>query len=107
MGIFSPDSISVADLFVGALIPGLLLVVLYLLYIGFVALFRPAAAPAVSDRPALNIAFIFELLKGLLPPLVLIIAVLGSILTGIATPTEAARSEERRVGKECRSRWWR
>ena len=90
MGIFSPDSISVADLFVGALIPGLLLVVLYLLYIGFVALFRPAAAPAVSDRPALNIAFIFELLKGLLPPLVLIIAVLGSILTGIATPTEAA-----------------
>src|SRR5690554_3314838 len=90
MGIFSPDSISVADLFVGALIPGLLLVVLYLLYISFVALFRPAAAPAVSDRPALNIAFIFELLKGLLPPLVLIIAVLGSILTGIATPTEAA-----------------
>lgn len=90
MGIFSPDSISVADLFVGALIPGLLLVILYLLYISFVALFRPAAAPAVSDRPALNIAFIFELLKGLLPPLVLIIAVLGSILTGIATPTEAA-----------------
>src|SRR5690554_2501303 len=76
MGIFSPESISVADLFVGALIPGLLLVVLYLLYIGFVALFRPAAAPAVSDRPALNIAFVLELL----------------------------RSEERRVGKECRSR---
>lgn len=90
MGIFSPESISVADLFMGALIPGLLLVTLYLVYIGLVALFRPEAAPAVADRPPLTFSFVLELLKGLLPPLVLIIAVLGSILTGIATPTEAA-----------------
>ena len=90
MGIFSPETISVADLFVGALIPGLMLVAAYLLYIGLVALFRPQAAPAVSDRPPLDSAFVLELLKGLLPPLALIIAVLGSILTGIATPTEAA-----------------
>jgi tripartite ATP-independent transporter DctM subunit len=90
MGIFSPETVSVADLFVGALVPGLILVAAYLLYVGGVALFRPQAAPAVADRPPLNPAFIAELLKGLLPPLALIIAVLGSILTGIATPTEAA-----------------
>ncbi|WP_430460598.1 TRAP transporter large permease [Thalassolituus sp. LLYu03] len=90
MGIFSPETVSVADLFVGAIVPGLILVLAYLLYIGGVALFRPQAAPAVSDRPPLDMAFIAELLKGLLPPLALIIAVLGSILAGIATPTEAA-----------------
>ncbi|MBQ0726075.1 MAG: TRAP transporter large permease subunit [Thalassolituus sp.] len=90
MGIFTPDTVSVADLFVGALIPGLLLVVGYLLYTGLVALFQPSAAPAVADRPAMSPRFLLELLKGLLPPLALIIAVLGSILTGIATPTEAA-----------------
>ncbi|MCA6063862.1 TRAP transporter large permease [Thalassolituus marinus] len=90
MGIFSPETVSVADLFVGALVPGLILVAAYLLYVGGVALFRPQAAPAVADRPPLNPAFIAELLKGLLPPLALIIAVLGSILAGIATPTEAA-----------------
>ncbi|AHK14683.1 MULTISPECIES: TRAP transporter large permease [Thalassolituus] len=90
MGIFTPDTVSVADLFVGALIPGLLLVVGYLLYTSLVALFQPSAAPAVADRPAMSPRFLLELLKGLLPPLALIIAVLGSILTGIATPTEAA-----------------
>lgn len=90
MGIFSPDTVSVADLFVGALIPGLILVLGYFVYTGFVALLRPEAAPAVQDREPLSSQFIVELLKGLLPPLLLIIAVLGSILTGKATPTEAA-----------------
>jgi tripartite ATP-independent transporter DctM subunit len=90
MGIFSPKSISVADLFVGALIPGLLLVVLYMLYIGFTAWLKPHAAPAVVDRPELDFKFIKQLLAGLLPPLALMLAVLGSILSGIATPTEAA-----------------
>lgn len=90
MGVFNPESVSVADLFMGALIPGLVLVAAYLLYIALVAFFKPQAAPAVSDRPPLDKAFIIELLKGLLPPLTLIIAVLGSILLGIATPTEAA-----------------
>lgn len=90
MGIFSPDTVSVADLFVGALIPGLLLVVFYMAYMGFTAWLKPHAAPAVVDRPELDRKFAIQLLAGLLPPLALILAVLGSILTGIATPTEAA-----------------
>lgn len=90
MGIFSPDTVSVADLFVGALIPGLLLVVFYMLYVGFTAWLKPQAAPAVVDRPELDSKFVKQLLAGLLPPLALILAVLGSILSGIATPTEAA-----------------
>lgn len=90
MGIFSPDTVSVADLFVGALIPGLLLVVFYMLYMGFTAWLKPEAAPALVDRPELDRKFALQLLAGLLPPLALILAVLGSILTGIATPTEAA-----------------
>ena len=90
MGIFSPDTVSVADLFVGALIPGLLLVVCYMLYMGFTAWLKPQAAPAVVDRPELDMKFAKQLLAGLIPPLALMLAVLGSILTGIATPTEAA-----------------
>jgi tripartite ATP-independent transporter DctM subunit len=90
MGIFSPKTISVADLFVGALIPGLLLVVLYMLYMGFTAWLKPQAAPAVVDRPELDFKFAKQLLAGLIPPLALMLAVLGSILSGIATPTEAA-----------------
>ncbi len=90
MGIFSPDTVSVADLFVGALIPGLLLVVFYMLYMAITAWLKPQSAPAVIDRPQLDKQFALQLLAGLLPPLALILAVLGSILTGIATPTEAA-----------------
>ena len=90
MGIFSPDTVSVADLFVGALIPGLLLVVSYMLYMGFTAWLKPHAAPAMVDRPELDMKFAKQLLAGLIPPLALMLAVLGSILTGIATPTEAA-----------------
>lgn len=90
MGIFSPKTVSVADLFVGALIPGLLLVALYMTYMGLTAWLKPQAAPAVVDRPTLDKKFAMQLLAGLLPPLTLMLAVLGSILTGIATPTEAA-----------------
>ena len=90
MGIFSPDTVSVADLFVGALIPGLLLVVFYMTYMAFTAWRNPQAAPAMIDRPELDFQFVKQLLAGLLPPLALILAVLGTILTGIATPTEAA-----------------
>jgi len=90
MGIFSPDTVSVADLFVGALIPGLLLVALYMTYMGMTAWLKPQAAPAVVDRPTLDKKFAMQLLAGLRPPLALMLAVLGSILTGIATPTEAA-----------------
>ena len=90
MGIFSPDTVSVADLFVGALIPGLLLVALYMTYMAFTAWLKPSAAPAMIDRPQLDRTFVVQMVSGLLPPLALILTVLGSILTGIATPTEAA-----------------
>ncbi|MBV1951588.1 MAG: TRAP transporter large permease subunit [Cycloclasticus sp.] len=89
MGIFAPDTVSVGDLFAGALLPGLLLVMLYILYLTAVAFFKPQACPPIvvqqDDQPLL-----LALIKDLLPPLVLIISVLGSIIAGIATPTEAA-----------------
>ena len=89
LGIFSPKTVTVSDLFVGALLPGLLLVVLYLLYLAFVAWRQPEKLPAPTpeERSAVSIA---QLLRSLLPPLLLIVAVLGSILGGVATPTEAA-----------------
>ncbi|RDV03440.1 TRAP transporter large permease [Undibacter mobilis] len=85
-GSFAPDVVSVGDLFAGALGPGLLLVVLYLVYIAAVAWLKPASAPAVATGDAPK----GSLLEILLAPVVLIVAVLGSILFGIATPTEAA-----------------
>ncbi|WP_295879739.1 TRAP transporter large permease subunit [uncultured Thiohalocapsa sp.] len=92
MGIFSPDTVSVGDLFIGALIPGLLLVGAYIGYMLGVAIFRPAAVPAIpaAERPQHDWRFWLRVLRVLLPPLGLIVAVLGSILYGIATPTEAA-----------------
>ena len=92
MGIFSPDTVSVGDLFLGALIPGLLLVLLYMLYLVGVAILRPEAVPAIpaEDRQYSGAALWGRVVKVLLPPLLLIVAVLGSILGGLATPTEAA-----------------
>ncbi len=88
MGIFSPDTVSVGDLFVGALIPGLLLVALYLLYVMLAsARSLPATDARESDLPTMSGAAIFN---ALFPPLFLIVIVLGSILAGYATPTEAA-----------------
>jgi tripartite ATP-independent transporter DctM subunit len=89
MGIFSPKTVSVGDLFAGALIPGLLLVGLYMLYILVLAFFRPASIPPHHRAPAEQVSFI-RVMKALAPPLMLILAVLGSILKGLATPTEAA-----------------
>ncbi len=90
--IFSPTPMSAGELFAGALIPGLILVGLYILYQLAMALFRPETSPAMERKEGETIraAFLAQLFSALLPPLVLIIAVLGSILTGIATPTEAA-----------------
>ena len=88
MGIFAPESVSVGDLFVGALIPGLVLVALYLVYVLLTSWFSKTAIPAKLDdakRPDNP-----GLWGALLPPLLLIIVVLGSILSGYATPTEAA-----------------
>jgi tripartite ATP-independent transporter DctM subunit len=93
LGIFSPETVSVGDLFVGALLPGLLLVMLYMFYLGLSAWLRPASCPAIpaQERHALDRR---ELLSRtglvLLPPLLLIVAVLGSIMGGLATPTEAS-----------------
>lgn len=87
MGIFNPRTISVGDLFAGAIIPGLILVGLYALYITVTALLLPSRAPAVKDPEPVSGRL---LLTSIVPPLILIVAVLGSILSGIATPTEAA-----------------
>ena len=89
MGVFSPKTVSVGDLFAGALIPGLLLVVLYIAYILTVALFRPHTMPAYEPDESEVVTF-GRIIRALAPPLILIFAVLGSILTGLATPTEAA-----------------
>jgi tripartite ATP-independent transporter DctM subunit len=86
-GVFSTQTVSVGDLFIGAVIPGLLLVALYLGYVIAVAWRRPLAAPPVTDLPPLSVR---RLLVGLSAPLLLILAVLGSIIGGVATPTEAA-----------------
>jgi len=88
-GIFSPETVSVGDLFLGALIPGLLLVTAYILYIVSLAFFSPKAAPAHHIEGATRPSII-QLCTALFPPLLLIGLVLGSILTGKATPTEAA-----------------
>jgi tripartite ATP-independent transporter DctM subunit len=91
MGIFSPETVSVGDLFIGAVIPGLLLVGLYILYILFIAIIKPHAMPAIpaEERNSGN-HILYDVIVSLLPPLLLIVAVLGSIIGGLATPTEAA-----------------
>lgn len=89
MGIFSPETVSVGELFAGALLPGLMLVGLYMLYLAGVALLKPSAMPPVEQKPGDKVT-LKSLLSALAGPLLLIIAVLGSILMGLATPTEAA-----------------
>ncbi|MBS3958657.1 MAG: TRAP transporter large permease subunit [Xanthomonadaceae bacterium] len=86
-GNFAPGTLSVGDLFAGALLPGLGLVLLYLAYVLWVAWRQPARAPALppAERPRTA-----TVLADLLPALGLVVLVLGSILAGIATPTEAA-----------------
>ena len=89
MGNFAPEPVSVVDLFAGAFLPGMVLVSLYMGWNLLVAWLRPAAAPALEDVD-------FEgslggrVARAVIPPGVLILAVLGSILAGVATPTEAA-----------------
>jgi len=90
LGNFAPKTVSVGDLFAGAMIPGLLLVGLYISYIIFKAVFDPESCPATPVPPEEKQGLWKEILSALVPPLLLIGAVLGSILGGIATPTEAA-----------------
>ena len=91
-GKFAPDALNVSDLFAGALLPAFALVGLYLVYVGVVAWLWPNAAPALKRDPKgpRGGAFARKLAESLVAPLVLILAVLGSILGGIASPTEAA-----------------
>ena len=92
IGNWSPEPVSVGDLFAGALLPGMVLVALYMLYMIVVAWLRPAAAPAIP-RGELGDDWSEAWRRtgrALVPPIVLIISVLGSIMGGIATPTEAA-----------------
>jgi tripartite ATP-independent transporter DctM subunit len=92
-GNFAPESISVTDLFMGALLPGLCLVVLYIVWQIIYANIYPDKMPAIpkSERDELKFKELRNrVLKVLIPPLVLICAVLGSILMGLATPTESA-----------------
>lgn len=91
-GNFAPQTVSVADLFAGAILPGLLLVALYMAYVIAVAILFPNKSPAMAPDPAgpHGFAFARRLIAVLIAPLALILAVLGSILGGIATPTEAA-----------------
>jgi tripartite ATP-independent transporter DctM subunit len=90
LGNWAPEPVSVGDLFAGALIPGLVLVGLYIVYQIAVALVRPASSPPVPRDDASAGDMLRRILHALVAPIVLIVAVLGSILGGVATPTEAA-----------------
>ncbi|NIP16009.1 MAG: TRAP transporter large permease subunit [Pseudomonadales bacterium] len=100
LGILIPPSImlvlmadrmamSVGDLFLGAVFPGVLLGGLYILYLVGYGMLRPEAAPAAKHDPV-DMGAVWGLIKAILPPAFLILAVLGSIFFGLATPTEAA-----------------
>ena len=86
-GLFTIETISVGQIFAAALLPGLLMVLLYILYVLGRGVIRPGDMPPAADvsRPEMG-----ELLNAIAPPILLIVAVLGAILAGVATPTEAA-----------------
>ena len=101
LGILIPPSImlvimadqlglAVGDLFMGAMIPGLILGVLYVVYILIYGFIRPEEAPLAADRKPLSFTVYWNVIKTVLPTFGLIIAVLGSIFTGVASPTEAS-----------------
>jgi len=91
LGNFSPEPVGVGDLFAGALIPGLALVGLYILYQFGLALLKPSTSPAIPlDESMQSGSMAGRVVHALVAPMVLIVSVLGSILIGVATPTEAA-----------------
>jgi tripartite ATP-independent transporter DctM subunit len=83
-------ALSVGDLFMGAVVPGLMLGALYILYILIYGLIKPAGAPVPTDARPVTWGIVFNVLRAVLPTLLLIFVVLGSIFGGIATPTEAS-----------------
>jgi tripartite ATP-independent transporter DctM subunit len=101
LGILIPPSImlvimadqlglSVGDLFMGAVVPGFILGSLYITYILIFSFLRPKAAPLDPERQPIAWRMIWDVIKSILPPAALIVAVLGSIFAGITTPTEAS-----------------
>ena len=89
-GIFSTKTVSVGDLFAGAVIPGVLLVGCYMLYLIVLSFAKPETMPLGEKSTAQGFALVKKVFLVLLPPLFLIVAVLGSIIAGVATITEAA-----------------
>jgi tripartite ATP-independent transporter DctM subunit len=83
-------NLSVGDLFMGAVIPGVILGFLYIVYILLIGLIKPGLAPLPEDRETISARVFLEVLKTILPPMGLILLVLGSIFAGVATPTEAS-----------------
>ena len=88
-GDLAPDPVTAIDLFAGALLPGLMLVVMFIIFIYFYARIYPTSCPPIETDKSRNEIYV-EAFKSIFPPLILIILVLGSILMGIATPTESA-----------------
>jgi TRAP-type mannitol/chloroaromatic compound transport system permease large subunit len=88
-GEFRVGSTSAGDMFLGALLPGLVLVGLYMLYVFVYARLNPKAAPPVAFKGQFDFKFWTKVLMVIIPPLALIFAVLGSILMGIATVNQA------------------
>ncbi len=89
-GNFAPTPVSVGDLFAGAFIPGLILVGVYMLFMIYKAITQPETCPALEVTDEERKRLFHDVVFTLIPPLLLIIAVLGSILGGVATPTESA-----------------
>ncbi len=89
-GNFMAEPFSVIDLFVGALFPGLTLVALYIAWLILTAIFRPETCPPYYEEEIKLRHLSVQIVKAILPPAFLVVAVLGSILGGLATPTEAA-----------------
>ncbi len=83
-------AISVGDLFLGAVLPGLLLAGLYIAYLVLWPAMRPDVAPAPEHADTVDLALLFSVLRDIVPAAALILTVLGSIFFGIATPTEAS-----------------
>ena len=88
-GDLAPDPVTAIDLFAGALLPGLMLVVMFIIFIYFYARIFPNSCPPIQTERTRSEIY-KEAFKSIFPPLILIVLVLGSILMGVATPTESA-----------------
>ena len=86
---FSVDSVSAGNMFLGAFLPGLVLVSLYMIYILLIGIFKKELVPPVKYEGIYNIVFFNKVFLSLVPPLALIFVVLGSILLGVATVNQA------------------